>query len=325
MAIQRMALRPPGAERGHGTGPGSQRAVVEEAGGEILGYVNPRLNRRRFLGGAGAAIAGLSLLNCSLSQGRAVGSPTEPATTPAAGDATTPAPAFEATPSATPTPEATPTPAAVTPAPARRLEWGPDVLSQVASSGPNTRPQVALTLDDDWSARDDVLRVLKDLNLRLTLFLTGRALAGDHGFIARALDAGCEIGNHTMDHYDLTRKPSTDIRKDLDDFEDLVHSVVNSATTRPFMRPSGGTLNSTVVNVAAAAGYRPILWSASTGDGSASTTPDQMVANALRGIRPGAIILMHFGPRATVALPKLANALRAGGLEPVSLTKLFSG
>jgi peptidoglycan/xylan/chitin deacetylase (PgdA/CDA1 family) len=227
------------------------------------------------------------------------------------------------TPTATPSPTATPTAA---PTPTRTVEkpvWSSDLLRQVASSGPTDRPLVALTIDDGWFSRDPVIRVLEAKKAQLTLFLAGRPIAGDYGFVARALNAGCEIANHTMDHYDLTSKTVAYIQKDLQDFEDVVRATVSNATTRPYMRPSGGTLNQTVIDASVQAGYRPVLWSASSGDGSASTTPEQMVKNALAGARPGAIILMHFSERAVLALPPLIDGLRAKGLEPVSLTKLF--
>lgn len=222
------------------------------------------------------------------------------------------------TPTNTPTPTPTPRPRAVA-----RPAWNSDLLRQVTRSGPAGRPQVALTIDDGWSHRDAVLKVLKEKQARLSLFLAGRCIAGDRGFVARALDAGCEIANHTMDHYNLTDKSAAYIQKDLYDFEELVKAQVAGATTLPYMRPSGGSLNQTVIDASAAAGYRPVLWSASAGDGSASTTPDQMVRYILAGAKPGAILLMHFGERAVTALPAMIDGLRARGLEPVSLSKLF--
>ncbi len=229
------------------------------------------------------------------------------------------------TPTATPVPTATPT-AVPTPTPrpvVRRPAWNSELLRQVARTGPADRPFVALTIDDGWSQRDGVLKVLKERGMKLTFFLAGRCIAGDRGFVARALDAGCEIANHTMDHYDLVNKTPAYVQKDLVDFEELVKAQVTGATTLPFMRPSGGTLNQMVIDASAQAGYRPVLWSASSGDGSASTTPDQMVRNVLAGARPGAIILMHFSERAVVALPSMIDGLRAKGLEPVTLSKLF--
>ncbi|MBI5947281.1 MAG: polysaccharide deacetylase family protein [Chloroflexi bacterium] len=234
------------------------------------------------------------------------------------------------TPTATSTPSPTSTPTAVptltptpTPLAARRPRWEADLLRQVVRTGPTDRPRVALTIDDGWSARDAVLGVLQEKRVQLSLFLTGRAIPNDRGFVARALNAGCEVANHTMDHYDLTKMAGETIRKDIQDFEDLVKAVVPAATTVPFMRPSGGALNQTVIDVSVALGYRPILWSASVGDGSASTTPADMVRNGLAGAKPGAIILMHFSDRAVAALPGLIDGIRARGLEPVSLSRLF--
>ena len=234
------------------------------------------------------------------------------------------------TPTSTPTATPSPTPTATPTLTRRELAklqprptWSSSLLGQVIRQGPSNRPLVALTIDDGWTARDSVLQVIESLDIQPTLFLAGRPIIGDYGFVARALNAGCEIANHTWDHYDLTKQTYSYIQKDLADFEAIVTQNVTGATTRPFMRPSGGSLNQTVIDASAAAGYRPVLWSASTGDGSASTTPSQMVTNALAGARPGAIILMHFSARAVVALPPIVEGLRAKGLEPVSLSKLF--
>jgi peptidoglycan/xylan/chitin deacetylase (PgdA/CDA1 family) len=248
----------------------------------------------------------------------------DPTATPQFFDATpTVSPTATATATATASPAPSPTPAH-TPVPlAARPKWGADLLRQVARSGPAGRPLVALTIDDGWSARDSVLEVLQAKKVQPTFFLTGRALPGDYGFVARALNGGCEVANHTMDHYDLTSKTAAYIQKDIQDFEDLVKSVVTGATTQPFMRPSAGAFNQTVVDASAALGYRLIMWSVSCGDGSASTRPDQMASNALAGAKPGSIILMHFSERAVTALPPLIDGLRAKGLEPVSLSKLF--
>ena len=296
-------------------------------------------SRRRLLGLGGAALSGGLLSAAGFASARFGESPTpaeadvlvvdeaDPTATPViyrslsgvAYKLPTAKPTATATPTATPTaiPTATPRPVV------RRPAWDSDLLRQVARTGPADRPLVGLTIDDGWYQRDSVLKVLKERDVKLTFFLAGRCIVGDKGFVARALDAGCEVANHTMDHYDLVNKTPAYVQKDLVDFEDLVKSQVIGATTMPYMRPSGGALNQMVIDASAQAGYRPVLWSASSGDGSASTTPDQMVRNVLAGARPGAIILMHFSDRAVVALPAMIDGLRAKGLEPVTLSKLF--
>jgi peptidoglycan/xylan/chitin deacetylase (PgdA/CDA1 family) len=232
--------------------------------------------------------------------------------------------AFSLSPAATPTEAGAFYPAGEpTATPTRRSPWSSSLLKQVAASGPSDRPFVGLTIDDGWSSRDQVLAILQQRRVKLSLFLAGRCIAGDQRFVARAINAGCEVANHTMDHYDLTSKSAAYIQDDLQQFENIVKAMVPGATTVPFMRPSGGALNQTVIDASAALGYRPILWNASSGDGATSTTPAQMVTNVLAGAKPGAIILMHFGDRAITALPAIVDGIRAKGLEPVTLTKLF--
>lgn len=291
------------------------------------------ISRRRFLA-AGAGVAGLAaegLLGLSACGGEAVRG--RPAQTSGESGVAPPAGAkvrtFDATatstPTSTPRPTATPSPTPTpTPTPISRPEWPLDVRRQVAYSGPSNRPEVAVTVDDGWSNRDAVLDTLKSLMVPLTFFLAGRAIRGDYGFVARALDAGCEVGNHTMSHYTLTNKSADYIRKDLQDFEDVVQAAVGKGTTKPYMRPSGGLINATVTNTVAEAGYRPILWSVSSGDGSSGTTAEQMVRNVVAGARPGSIVLMHFSARAVAALPGIVAGLRGKGLEPVTLSRLFA-
>ena len=294
-----------------------------------------RISRRRVigLGAAGlAAAAGVGMAAASHESGRGQASEelgvldeADPTATPrvyaVSGPLNPTIPAISLSP---PTPTPTPSP---TPGPhprfSRRPIWSSEILGQVVSSGPTDRPLCALTIDDGWYSRDAVLEVLKAQSVQLSFFLAGRPIAGDHGFIARSLDAGFEIANHTMDHYELVGKTADYVKNDLADFDNLVRDMVTGATTMPYMRPSGGTLNQTVVDASMAAGYRPILWSGSSGDGSATTTPEQMTANVIAAAKPGAIILMHFSERAVAALPAMIAGIRAKGLEPVSLSKLF--
>ncbi len=286
-----------------------------------------RFSRRRLLGvtGGAAAMAAVAAASWRLTSGGAPGRAQELLVIDEADPTATPR-VFLTTPEPpTPTPTLAPT-ATPTPPPkriGRKPAWSSDLLRQVVSHGPTERPLVALTIDDGWMSRDAVLDVLKTKDVQLTFFLAGRPLTGDYGFVARALDAGFEIANHTMDHYDLTSKSAAYIQKDLADFEALVKAQVTGATTQPFMRPSGGALNQTVIDASAAAGYRPVLWSGSVGDGSTSTTPAQMIDYGLKAAKPGAIILMHFSERSVIALPPLIDGIRAKGLEPVSLSKLF--
>ena len=121
---------------------------------------------------------------------------------------------------ASPSPTSTPTPS--TSAVQVKPAWSSDLLRQVIRTGSAGGGLVGLTIDDGWTAQDAVLQALGAKNVKPTLFLTGRAVKNDPQFIRRAIDAGCEIGNHTMDHAWLTDKSADYIQKDLQDFEAFV-------------------------------------------------------------------------------------------------------
>ena len=114
-----------------------------------------------------------------------------------------------------------------------RPAWTSDLLRQVVLAGPARGGLVGLTIDDGWRAQDEVLQALSGKKVQPTLFLTGRAVKNDPQFIRRAIDVGCEIGNHTMDHAWLTDKSVDYIQKDLKDFEAFVRGVVPETTTLP--------------------------------------------------------------------------------------------
>lgn len=293
--------------------------------------MNLRVPRRRVLALGAAAVAGAGLaalgaerwLECDTDPvlpGGAAPVPIDPLQSQPTATATATVTAT-ATSTPTPTPTATPTPV---PTPPPRPQWSTAQMERVVYQVATDEPLVALTLDDGWSEREHVLDLLKAQKLSLTFFLAGNAIGSDRAFIAEALNAGMEIGNHTMTHGDLTKKTYAGVQQELLQFEALVAAAVPGATTKPYMRPPGGAVNPAVASAVAAAGYRAVNWSSSSGDGSASTTPDKMVEYALSRASPGAIILMHFGPRALVAIPPLVERLRPKGLEPVSLSRLFA-
>ena len=61
-----------------------------------------------------------------------------------------------------------------------------------------TRPMVALTFDDGPGRYTDrVLNCLEKYGVRATFFVQGKNVAGYASTLKRAVDLGCEIGNHT--------------------------------------------------------------------------------------------------------------------------------
>ncbi|PWB48169.1 MAG: hypothetical protein C3F10_01990 [Dehalococcoidia bacterium] len=215
--------------------------------------------------------------------------------------------------------------------------WDPSVLNTFVSMGPQDRPMVALTIDDGAAALDETLKVIRDEGAGATFFLTGKYLDRRKDFLQQALETpGIEIANHTWNHSDLSSLGDDRIREELTRFETMLADTVHGASSAPFMRPPGGAKSERVVQVAAGLGYRTILWTIS---GDAGTlAPGQLVEHYLRQIDRrtevvdgqvsyrgawGSIILMHFRPGTCSVLPDIIREIRARGMQPVSLSKLY--
>lgn len=226
--------------------------------------------------------------------------------------------------------------------PPRRLSkprWDASVLNSAVGRGPSDRPMVALTIDDGAMSLDETLKVIREEGAGATFFLTGKYLDRRRDFIEQALETpGVEIGNHTWNHSDLPPLSDARITEELTRFEQLLADTVRGATSAPYLRPPGGSKSDRVVSIAAALGYRTILWNIS-GD-AGSVAPSQLADLYMRQLdrrmtivdgKPnyqdawGSIVLLHFRPGTCSVLPDLIRGIRARGMEPVALSTLYEG
>ena len=98
---------------------------------------------------------------------------------------------------------------------------------------------------------------------------------------------GCEIGNHSYDHPDLTSLSADDASSQLSRTDQLIENLTGHIAT--VVRPPYGSFNDTVADIAA----RPlILWSVDTLDWETQNA-DSTVQNVLDNAADGQIILMH--------------------------------
>ena len=230
----------------------------------------------------------------------------------------TPAPTVTATPTPKPTPKFTPNP------PLR--PWsGPAPL---VYNGPRTRKIIAITIDDCFSVdavRAD-LAILKAQKVNATFFPIGHVAALSPSLWHSIAAAGFPVANHTYDHANLTRYTYAQIVADIKQDNTLLTKIIGGPPA-PFVRPMGGSWNSTVLAAAAAAGERYVVnWDTTDGDTASApgrTEVDLLVRNAIRGTN-GSIILMHANlPYTQQALPLIIAYYRARGFTFVTLGQMF--
>lgn len=147
-----------------------------------------------------------------------------------------------------------------------------------------TKPMVALTFDDGPGKHTDrVLSILEKYNVRATFFVQGQYVAGYRDTLARAVNSGNEIGNHTWSHVNLTSSIGSQI-------SNTNTAVYNATGVYPKVyRPPYGSYNSYVLN---SISMPAIMWSVDTLDWK-TRNPAKNLASVQKDTRDGGIILMH--------------------------------
>lgn len=181
---------------------------------------------------------------------------------------------------------------------------------------------VALTFDDgpDPMGTPAVLAALADLGWRATFFLLGSQVHRYPAVARAVVEAGHEIGVHGQLHRNhLGRRPGS-VRRDL---ERAMVTISAATGVRPrWFRPPYGVLSAGSLRAAAALDLTPVLWSAWGRDWE-DTTPGRIRDHLVRGLRPGATLLLHDSDctssrgswmATAAALPLLAREIDSRGL-----------
>lgn len=188
--------------------------------------------------------------------------------------------------------------------------------------------KVALTFDDGPHPRytQDILDILGEYNITATFFVIGVNATLYPDALLAISNSGCEIGNHTFTHENLSNASSADISNELSKCESAIKDRANISTK--LFRPPQGSCTKTLEATASSKGYDIILWSIDTEDW-AHTPPEKIVSNVLSSLSNGDIILMHdyiSGKNTTCdALKILIPEILKRGYEFVTVSELISG
>ncbi len=210
-----------------------------------------------------------------------------------------------------------------------RPNWSCDELLVPVKKVAVDKPMVALTLDDGWARRDQILDMLVDQKAGATFFILGKVAERNPDFIKRAYASEkIELGNHTYSHKALAGWDNETIAYEIDMAEYVLANIIGKAVTMPYLRPPYGSRNDRSIAVAAERGDRNIIWNIA-GDTDRSWSAEQLVGLYLGQLDSqrnpwGSIMVMHFSPRVADALPYIISGIRERSMEPVSLSTLFA-
>ncbi len=150
------------------------------------------------------------------------------------------------------------------------------------------KKMVALTYDDGPSIYTPrVLKTLKENNAVATFFVVGNRVPTYSDTVKKAHDMGCEIGNHTYEHKNLTRVSEAKVKRQITKTNRNVKKVTGQAPV--IVRPTGGATNA---NVKQWVGMPSIIWSIDTLDWKTRNAGSTKKA-VLDHVKDGDIVLMH--------------------------------
>jgi len=182
---------------------------------------------------------------------------------------------------------------------------------------------VALSFDDGpgpYTAQ--LLDVLREEGAHATFFLVGNRL-GYWPWAAHEEARLGGVGNHTWTHPVLTRLPRWLVWLELLRTQYAVDTEVGWKPR--LLRVPYGDHSASIDAVARKLGLLEVFWDVDARDDVPNARVNDVVRNVVRGLRPGAIVLMHdIHPWTVAALPRIIEVMRRRGLRPVSVSELLA-
>ena len=218
-------------------------------------------------------------------------------------------PAPEKTPAPTETPEPTPTKDVSANSPVRTLDPSKPIVALSFDDGPGTSKATGRILD-----------TLEKYHINATFFVVGDMAQYHKDSLARAVELGCEIGNHTQTHQTNFKTASTEkIQKELDSVDKLVEEATGKRTY--LVRPPWGSYSE---NAKTTIDHPFILWSVDTEDWK-SRDKDEVFKVVKRDVYDGCIILMHDIYESTAdAVELVVPWLIDNGYQVCSVSDMFA-
>ena len=194
-----------------------------------------------------------------------------------------------------------------------------------------TKPMVALTFDDGPvpGVTDKILDILEKYNVRATFFVVGVRLKKPEAvaLVKRAISLGCEIGNHTWEHKEMTKLTVNEMRKAIVDTNKIVFD--NTGFVVYSLRPPGGDSCWEVTRLATEQNMAVVKWAQS--GNVYEQDPEKIAQNVQKQIvngkelQDGDIILLHdTKERMIPAVEIIIPQLLAEGYQLVTVWELLN-
>lgn len=186
-----------------------------------------------------------------------------------------------------------------------------------------SRKRIALTFDDGPTptVTNRILDTLEKYQAKATFFVVGRQLSHDKDLVMRAVSLGCEIGNHTWEHKQMTKYKKGALKKSISKTDEAVKMYTGYEVS--LVRPTYGKVNDRVKKSVA----RPMIyWNVDTEDWKSRDAKKILASVKKENLRDGDIILLHdLYPATADAIEKIIPYLQKKGYELMTVSELMAG
>lgn len=192
------------------------------------------------------------------------------------------------------------------------------LISKTESQIDPNKPAIALTFDDGPGPRTmELLAQLEKYNAHATFFILGQKVSSYPDAIRKMQEIGCELGNHSYDHPDLSKLDAAGIQSQISQTNEGIRGIAGNGAT--VLRPPYGAISSTL---SSNAGMPMILWNIDTLDWKTRNAQSTIDA-VMKDVKDGDIILMHDIHSETIdAALQLIPRLQAEGYQLVTVSEL---
>lgn len=181
---------------------------------------------------------------------------------------------------------------------------------------------VALTFDAAWGAdkTQGILDILEKHGVDGTFFLVGFWIDEYPDMVKKIAESGCDIGNHSENHLNMSTLSKEQIAKELDGVSQKISDLTGQ--TPKFFRPPFGDYNNTLIECVEEKGMVGVQWSVDSLDWQGKSATE-ILSRVSKGVKNGSIILFHNNSDNILeALPLVIANLKNQGYKMVKLSDM---
>lgn len=208
----------------------------------------------------------------------------------------------------------------------------PDYLDMLRRTGGffigNThQKELYLTFDNGYENgyTGNVLDVLQEKKVPATFFVTGHYLNSAPDMVARMVDEGHIVGNHSWSHPSLPSVGDGQLTDELTKVKKKF-TELTGVKEMNYLRPPRGEFSERTLMLSEKLGYTNVFWSMAYKDWEINKQKggDYAYAEIMKRIHPGAVMLIHsVSSDNAEALPRVIDDARAMGYVFKSLDDLM--